>query len=66
MMGVVGMLIFIPLVSVIYALFREFVYLKLKKQGIKNVTVDAVEEYTEEEIEHMKEVFRAEHAGDKE
>ena len=66
LMGVVGMLVFIPLVSVIYALFREFVYLKLKKQGIKNVTVDAVEEYTEEEIEHMKEVFRAEHAGDKE
>ncbi len=33
-MGVVGMLIFIPLVSVIYALFREVVYLKLKQQHI--------------------------------
>lgn len=34
LMGVVGMLIFIPLVSVIYALFREVVYLKLKQQHI--------------------------------
>ena len=65
-MGVVGMLVFIPLVSVVYALFREVVYLKLKKQGIKNVTVDTVEEYSEEEVEHMKEMFLAEHAGDKE
>ena len=66
LMGVVGMLVFIPLVSVVYALFREVVYLKLKKQGIKNVTVDTVEEYSEEEVERMKEVFLAEHAGDKE
>lgn len=35
LMGVVGMLIFIPIVSVLYALFREVVYLKLKKQGIR-------------------------------
>lgn len=35
LMGVVGMLIFIPIVSVVYALFREIVYLKLKKRGIK-------------------------------
>lgn len=35
LMGVVGMLIFIPLVSVIYALFREIVYLKLKQRKIK-------------------------------
>lgn len=34
LMGVVGMLIFIPLVSVIYALFREIVYLKLKQRKI--------------------------------
>jgi len=34
LMGVVGMLIFIPLVSVIYALFRELVYLKLKQRKI--------------------------------
>ena len=34
LMGVVGMLIFIPIVSVAYALFREIVYLKLKKQGV--------------------------------
>ena len=35
LMGIVGMLIFIPIVSVLYALFREFVYLKLKKNNIK-------------------------------
>lgn len=35
LMGVVGMLIFIPVVSVVYALFREVVYLKLRQQGIK-------------------------------
>lgn len=35
MMGIAGMLIFIPLASVIYALFREIVYLLLKKRGVK-------------------------------
>ena len=35
LMGVVGMLIFIPIVSVLYELFREIVYLKLKKNNIK-------------------------------
>lgn len=35
LMGIVGMLIFIPMVSVMYALFREIVYLKLKKNNIK-------------------------------
>ena len=34
LMGVVGMLVFIPLVSVVYALFREIVYLKLKQRKI--------------------------------
>lgn len=34
LMGIVGMLIFIPIVSVIYALFREIVYLKLKQRKI--------------------------------
>ena len=34
LMGVVGMLIFIPIVSVVYALFREIVYLKLKQRKI--------------------------------
>lgn len=37
LMGVVGMLIFIPVVSVFYALFREVVYLKLKKQRIEEM-----------------------------
>lgn len=34
LMGIVGMLIFIPIVSVVYALFREIVYLKLKQRKI--------------------------------
>ncbi len=42
LMGVVGMLVFIPMVSVIYALFREVVYLKLKQREI-----------TPQEIEEM-------------
>lgn len=64
LMGIVGMLIFIPIVSVLYALFREVVYLKLKKNKIKKVTADTVEEYTAEEVEHMKEVFLIEHLQD--
>lgn len=35
LMGVVGMLVFIPLVSVIYTLFREWVYKRLKQKKIK-------------------------------
>lgn len=61
LMGIAGMLIFIPLVSVVYALFREVVYLKLKKQGIKVVTIDSVEVYTEEEMDRMRALFEAEH-----
>lgn len=34
LMGVVGMLIFIPLVSVVYTLFRGDVYRRLEKKGI--------------------------------
>ena len=34
-MGIVGMLIFIPIVSVVYALFREVVYLKLKQKKME-------------------------------
>lgn len=34
LMGVVGMLIFIPITSVVYTLFREVVYIKLKKNEI--------------------------------
>lgn len=50
LMGIVGMLVFIPLLSVIYTIFREFVYLRLKKQNIKQVTKTEIEEYTKEEI----------------
>ena len=34
LMGVVGMLVFIPLVSVVYILFRGDVYKRLEKKGI--------------------------------
>ena len=50
LMGIVGMLVFIPLLSVLYTIFREFVYLRLKKQNIKQVTKTEIEEYTAEEI----------------
>lgn len=54
LMGIVGMLIFIPLVSVLYTIFREFVYLRLKEKNIKQVTKTLVEEYTAEEIAAME------------
>ena len=54
LMGIVGMLIFIPLVSVLYTIFREFVYLRLKGKNIKQVTKTVVEEYTAEEIAAME------------
>ena len=41
LMGVVGMLIFIPIVSVVYALFREVVYLKLKQHRIDPEEIEA-------------------------
>lgn len=34
LMGIVGMLIFIPLTSVLYTLFREYVYERLKKKRV--------------------------------
>ena len=43
LMGIVGMLVFIPLLSVLYTIFREFVYLRLKKQNIKQVTKTEIE-----------------------
>ena len=49
LMGIVGMLVFIPLLSVLYTIFREFVYLRLKKQNIKQVTKTEIEEYAKEE-----------------
>ena len=54
LMGIVGMLIFIPLVSVLYTIFREFVYLRLKEKNIKQVPKTVVEEYTAEEIAAME------------
>lgn len=61
LLGVAGMLIFIPLASVGYALLREYVYLKLKQRHIKNVTQKTVVEYTPEEIEEMRLAFAKEH-----
>ena len=37
LMGVVGMLVFIPLTSVVYALFRQTVYKKLKERKIHDI-----------------------------
>ncbi len=44
LMGIVGMLVFIPLLSVLYTIFREFVYLRLKERHIKQVTKTEIEE----------------------
>ena len=54
LMGIVGMLVFIPIVSVIYTIFREFVYMRLKKQHIKQVTKTEIVEYTAEEVAAME------------
>ena len=43
-MGIVGMLVFIALLSVLYTIFREFVYLRLKERHIKRVTKTEIEE----------------------
>lgn len=43
LMGVVGMLIFIPIVSVVYALFREIVYLKLRQKQIDPDEIENME-----------------------
>ena len=49
LMGIVGMLVFIPLLSVVYTIFRKVVYQRLKKRHIKQVTATDIEEYTEKE-----------------
>ena len=61
LLGVVGMIVFIPIVSVIYALFREYVYLMLKKKKIKKVTATEVETYTPDEVKEMEIAFLKEH-----
>ena len=50
LMGLVGMLIFIPIASVIYTLFKEYVHEKLRK---KNIVVSL--EKSEDEEEHETE-----------
>ena len=59
LMGIVGMLVFIPLLSVLYTIFREFVYLRLKKQNIKQVTKTEIEDYTKEEDEDIEETEKS-------
>ena len=59
LMGIVGMLVFIPLLSVLYTIFREFVYLRLKKQNIKQVTKTEIEGYTKEEDEDIEETEKS-------
>ena len=49
LMGIVGMLVFIPLLSVVYTIFRKVVYQRLKKRHIKQVTATDIEEYTEKQ-----------------
>ena len=49
LMGIVGMLVFIPLLSVVYTIFRKVVYQRLKKRHVKQVTATDIEEYTEKE-----------------
>ena len=34
LMGIFGMIVFIPIVSVCYTLFREYVYARLQKKGV--------------------------------
>ena len=48
LMGIVGMLIFIPIVSVIYNLFRASVYRHLRKKH-RNIKTGSAERKTEEE-----------------
>ena len=49
LMGIVCMLVFIPLLSVVYTIFRKVVYQRLKKRHIKQVTATDIEEYTEKQ-----------------
>lgn len=51
LMGVVGMLIFIPIVSVIYTLFRSSVYKRLRKKH--RYEAEAAPEHKEEEREDV-------------
>ena len=60
-MGVVGMLIFIPIVSVVYALFREIVYLKLKKQQITPEEIEAEVKENREKSKEKTPVMRRRH-----
>lgn len=52
LMGIVGMLVFIPIVSVVYTLFRNNVYGQLEKKGIRvdNVSGESVD--VPESVEH--------------
>ena len=49
-MGIVGMLVFIPLLSVFYTYFSGIRISAPEKKHIKQVTKTEIEEYTVEEI----------------
>jgi predicted PurR-regulated permease PerM len=48
--GIVGMLVFIPLVSVLYSLFRTFIY---KRLNAKNITIKTVQPWEIEDDDDM-------------
>ncbi|NLL62997.1 MAG: AI-2E family transporter [Ruminococcaceae bacterium] len=54
LMGIIGMIIFIPLCSVLYSLFRELVNNRLKKKGIK-IEDTTISENENKEKEKLKE-----------
>ena len=56
LMGIVGMLVFIPLLSVVYTIFRKVVYQRLKKRHIKQVTATDIEENTEKETASIEKI----------
>ncbi len=58
LMGIVGMLVFIPLLSVVYTIFRKVVYQRLKKRHIKQVTATDIEEYTEKETASTEKKYK--------
>lgn len=47
LMGVMGMIVFIPLVSVIYTLFRGYVYKRLEEKKIEAASMESVAQNTE-------------------
>lgn len=64
LMGVVGMFVFIPLVSVLYAYFRSIIYRKLKKKSI-NVDNKETPEDVMPLMENRRRMFRPKNKAEK-